>query len=155
MKRLPLDERLWSNVRRGADDECWPWLGHCLPKGYGRLKVQRRRILAHRYAWELTRGPIPEGLFVLHRCDNPPCCNPAHLFLGTKGENNTDRSKKGRSGDFAGEKHPSAKLTERDVQELRRLRGGGLTYEELGRRFGISWTHARSVAVRITWRHVA
>jgi len=66
-------------------------------QGYGRKKVGSRTVLAHRHAWELANGLVPEGLCVLHRCDNPPCINPDHLFLGTRADNNADRDAKGRS----------------------------------------------------------
>lgn len=86
-------ERLWSQVdRSGGPDACWLWQGHCDRGGYGRLAGAR----AHREAWVQTFGPIPDGLWVLHRCDNPPCCNPRHLFLGTPKDNTRDMMEKGR-----------------------------------------------------------
>ena len=97
--RAPLDERFWAKVDRASSDACWPWLATHGRFGYGEFKVggrSGRSVKAHRVAWELTHGPISDGLFVLHRCDNPPCCNPGHLFLGTHADNMRDMAQKGR-----------------------------------------------------------
>ena len=86
--------RFWAKVERRGGDECWLWLGACDSAGYGR--TTKAAIPAHRLAWELTFGEDPGDLFVCHHCDNPPCCNPAHLFLGTSGDNSRDSVAKGR-----------------------------------------------------------
>ena len=83
-------ETFWLRVARADPDACWIWQGSKRPQGYGQLSYQGRHTSAHRLAWTLTHGPIPDGLFVLHRCDNPPCVNPAHLFLGTTDDNMHD-----------------------------------------------------------------
>lgn len=98
-KPKPLAERFWPKVRIAGQNECWEWLASRNWKGYGRIGYRALACgytAAHRAAWELTRGPIPEGAWVLHRCDNPPCCNPAHLFLGTGKDNSDDMFRKGR-----------------------------------------------------------
>lgn len=82
----------WAQVHKSGD--CWEWKGKRYPSGYGR----HSKFYAHRVAYELVHGPIPAGMFVCHRCDNPPCCNPAHLFLGTPEDNAKDRERKGRGG---------------------------------------------------------
>lgn len=89
-------ERFWQRVDMGG--ACWRWMGARLPAGYGRLSFQRRSMYAHRVAYLLTYGVIPEGLCVLHRCDNPPCVRPDHLFLGTQTDNARDRERKNRGG---------------------------------------------------------
>lgn len=89
-----LSDRFWAKVRKS--DGCWPWIKSRQPYGYGRFNYQGKQVQAHRVAWILTNGPIPDDLCVLHSCDNPPCCNPDHLFLGTKGDNNRDCIRKGR-----------------------------------------------------------
>lgn len=96
--RPPLVFRFWSKVRRGSASECWPFTGSCDPKGYGRFHHLGNGRLAHRVAWELVNGAPPPGLQACHKCDNPPCCNPAHLFLGTDAENKSDMRSKGRKG---------------------------------------------------------
>lgn len=89
-------EVFWSRVDRRADDECWPWRGGKLKDGYGGFYLDGHTIGAHRAAWILTFGEIAQGLLVCHTCDNPPCCNPHHLFLGTDGDNQRDSVAKGR-----------------------------------------------------------
>lgn len=93
-----LDPRFWSYVdQSGGPDACWPWMRSVDRQGYGRQVVDGHGWGAHRIAWTLTRGPIPDGLVTCHHCDNPPCCNPAHLFVGTQRENLADMKRKGRS----------------------------------------------------------
>lgn len=89
-------ERFWSKVDRTKPDACWPWIGYRNVHGYGTFWFEDRHVIASRMAWELTHAPITNGLFVCHRCDNPPCCNPAHLFLGTMADNFHDAVAKGR-----------------------------------------------------------
>lgn len=88
--------RFWVKVAVGDSESCWPWLAGATG-GYGTIRTPRGMERAHRIAWELTRGPVPVGLFVCHACDNPPCCNPDHLFIGTLADNNRDRHEKGRT----------------------------------------------------------
>lgn len=100
---IPVKDRFWDKVEKLGPDECWPWKAAKDPRGYGRIGGDRRRSsgkraveLAHRIAYQLEIGDVPLGLFVCHRCDNPTCCNPAHLFLGTCKDNNQDMYAKGR-----------------------------------------------------------
>jgi hypothetical protein len=90
-------DRFWAQVERRDPDECWPWQGRRMPHGYGTLHHPGRRTsYAHRVAWEFTNGAIPDGLIVMHTCDNPPCANPRHLRVGTMRDNMQDREAKGR-----------------------------------------------------------
>jgi hypothetical protein len=91
----------WKKVDVRGPDECWPWKRSCTPNGYGKHQVglgghEQRHVSAHRFGYEVLVGPIPEGMYVCHRCDNPPCCNPSHWFLGTPKDNNDDKVAKGR-----------------------------------------------------------
>lgn len=92
-------QRFARFVQVGEPNACWEWTGFRIPDGYGQITIRSRQrtYKAHRLAWEIAHGPIPEGLQVCHKCDNPPCCNPAHLFLGTARDNVMDRERKGRS----------------------------------------------------------
>jgi hypothetical protein len=123
-----LSERLWSRTIKRGPAECWEWQGHRGPAGHGQIQSglpDRRVIGAHRAAWMLTNGEIPAGLHVLHKCDNPPCCNPAHLFLGTQADNNADCRSKRRSVHFVapncfprGENSHLAKITDQETREI-------------------------------------
>lgn len=109
--------RFEAKRKRAAEGDCWLWLGLCNEDGYGYLSIRKRSIGAHRVAWVLANGPIPDGLHVLHRCDNPPCCNPAHLFLGAHRENIADMVRKRRHA--YGEKNGLAVLTVEQVRAIR------------------------------------
>ena len=149
-------ERFWRKVVK-TDDGCWIWTAARSPRGYGafgRGSREARVILAHRFSWEQANGPIPDGLCVLHRCDNPPCVNPAHLFLGTRTDNNRDMHAKGRANPPRGERHPRARLTEEKVREIRRLAAAGISQRQIARMFGVSKGAVASVVTR-QWKHVA
>lgn len=90
------EERFWSRVRKGAEDECWEWTGPRIPTQYGTIMVNGRVERAHRASWFLAHGPVPDGMWVLHSCDNRGCVNPIHLFLGTRQDNVDDMVRKGR-----------------------------------------------------------
>lgn len=127
----------WLRVDVGTEDECWPWRGS-KRRHYGEFKVAGKRHIAHRLAYELATGIEPGELLVCHRCDNPLCCNPAHLFLGTVADNNRDKVEKGRQARFPGSLNPRAKLTEDDVREIRRRRANGEKGRALAAEFKVS-----------------
>lgn len=142
----------WSRVRKAGRDECWEWQGHTL-KGYGRFHSPRGRIWqAHRIAWELTYGEVSPELHVLHHCDNPPCCNPRHLFLGTQTDNNADRHMKGRSAGPQGDTHPSKRLSSAIVRQLRQEPSPN--YSALARQYGVTHTAIRFAILGKTWKNV-
>ena len=110
---------------------------------------------AHRAAWELVNGAIPDGMCVLHKCDNPPCVRVEHLFLGTVYENNTDRANKGRNADHRGELSGTAKITELDVLDIRARHASGETKASITRDLGLSYMEVSRVISRERWAHVA
>lgn len=139
----------------GGPDACWPFAGADDARGYGVIGVGRKAVKAHRVAWEHHYGPIPNGLYVCHRCDNRACWNPAHLFLGTARDNFTDMVAKGRHRPGAGERHHLAKLTEDDVIAVRSLyRGSNISYLDLGRMFGVADRTIGQCILRKTWKHI-
>ncbi|MBI5315856.1 MAG: HNH endonuclease [Nitrospirae bacterium] len=99
MKHPSLPDRFWSKVAKGPPEDCWLWMGARLLTGYGVFSLGGSDG-AHRVAWMLTHGPIPPGRHICHHCDNPPCCNPAHLFCGTHLDNMRDRDRKGRGNHY-------------------------------------------------------
>lgn len=105
---MPLKERFFSHINKREDTGCWEWTGSDNNKGYGTITIQGVKKSTHRLSWELHNGPIPDNMCVCHKCDNPPCCNPDHLFLGTKKDNMHDCSEKNRAkgGGLSGELHP-------------------------------------------------
>lgn len=167
----------WRRVAIGPS--CWEWQGDRTrrPGGqlsYGRVRWDGRAQRAHRIAWMLARGPIPEGLFVCHHCDNPPCVRPDHLFLGTNSDNQRDAAAKGRSapirpgmnelsqaklrahpelrGRAKGERNCKAKLT---ADQVREIRASGECQRRLSERYGVSNQLISQIRARLVWRHVA
>ncbi len=130
-KPAELSERLAARTdRSGGSDSCWPWTGALNNKGYGRLYHEGRRLMAHRLTYESEVGPIPAGLEVCHSCDNPPCVNRRHLFLGTHFDNAVDMLMKRRHG-------PHAVLDPDAVRTIRRLSRHGLNPTDISRRLGL------------------
>lgn len=189
MQSIPQDEKVrksiedafWKRVDQspgqGPKGDCWEWTGYQAKRygkdtGYGRLKAivapgVKALLTAHRVSWEIAHGTIPEGQCVCHSCDNPPCVNPRHLFLGSNIENTADRVAKGRSaqGDRSGrrlhpetyprgEQHPLAELTKEQVQVIRFLHSQGRAIRSLARQFGRGKSTITKVVKRETWREV-
>lgn len=157
-------DRFWAKVQK--TDGCWSWTGAQFRRGYGAFQLGGSTRKAHRIAYELEHGPIPAGLYVCHRCDNPSCVRPDHLFLGTAADNNTDRSQKGRTkpgrntggyklvpGANAGERNPRAKMTWQSVSDLRhRYASGHELLKDLAREYGIAFSTADKIVCHETWR---
>lgn len=152
--------RFWEKVdQAGGSDACWPWMAGLFRDGYGQFRLPPSlgnfKLKAHRKAYELTKGEIPAGLVVMHSCDNPPCCNPAHLSVGTVGDNTRDASAKGRLAAQRPGYRSTSTLTAENVAEMRALHAaGGWRFTPLGQRFGVSREVARMVVRRRTWKDV-
>jgi len=139
-------KRFWSKVNVGEADECWEWLAGKSDTGYGKLRAHHKMWSAHRMAWTLTYGSIPKGLCVLHHCDNRGCCNPYHLFLGTRADNMADAAKKGRM---------AQKLTKEDVLDIRKwFAEGDWTQRDLADAFDVDKSTISAILRRKKWKHI-
>lgn len=157
VKAMPtLSERFWVKVNIKGEHDCWPWFASVRSDGYGAIGHKDRVLSAHRVAWSLTYGLIPEGMCVCHHCDNKTCCNPKHLFLGTAADNAADRAGKGRNADKRGERNGRSKLTAKQVLEIRRCySAGGVTQRELADEFGIAaQSQISNIVHRHRWKHL-
>ena len=157
-KPRPIVKRFWEKVKKS--DGCWEWTAYCLADGYGQFFVQRgEQWLAHRFSWVLHFGPIPigegyHGTCVLHRCDNPKCVRPNHLWLGSNADNIRDCQAKGRASKVRahGERHPMAKLTAKQIPAIRQ---DTRTLETIARNYGVCLSTISSIRRREHWQHVA
>lgn len=156
----PVEDRFWDHVERGSSRECWEWRGARNLDGYGYLtltRTPRTWIRAHRLSWEIHKGVILPGEVVCHHCDNPPCVNPAHLFLGTRKENNADRASKGRGRENRqqGQANTNAKLTEDDVRAIIAvLRVSTRSQADVAAMFGVSQQTVSRIVRRKSWTHL-
>lgn len=145
----------WKLVEKRGACDCWLWKGSKHKEGYGRWRFAGKFISAHRYSFILHYGEIPSSVLVCHTCDNPPCCNPDHLFLGTKKDNADDRDRKGRNINRLGDEHGNSKLTAHSVRIIRSsYRPFIVTSKMLARRFGVSQACIKFVLARRNWRHI-
>lgn len=149
---IPIDLRFWIHVDIRDADECWVWRGRVTHEGYGVMCYRDANVRAHRLALELTTTPVPPGMVVCHRCDNPPCVNPAHLFVGTHQDNMRDMKAKGRAA--VGERHSRARIGAKEVAEIRKRAAAGEADSLLGAAFGISRKTVFDVVARRSWRHL-
>jgi hypothetical protein len=148
-----VDERLGLFIdRSGGPDACWPWTRSCTHAGYGQVYAHGKNRYAHRLSWENAFGPLPGGAFLCHRCDNPPCCNPNHLFVCTQAENIGDAARKDRVS--WGEHRHSARLRAADIPTIRRLVRQGLTHRAVAARFGVARETITKVASGRSWVRV-
>jgi hypothetical protein len=150
----PAVDRFWAKVEKS--EGCWEWTAARYHRGHGATKFAGKHDRAHRVAWMLLRGPIPPGMCVLHKCDNPPCCNPDHLYIGTKTDNHRDMHARGRARPPRGERCGFAKLTEAQVRTIREIWASmPTTLGHLARLYGVADTAVSRIIRRKRWRHVA
>lgn len=141
--------RMCVDVQRNG---CWRWRLTTFRSGYGMIRVRGKNMLAHRFAWEALRGPIPEGAALCHRCNVKLCCNPHHLYIGTT-QTNADDVARARS--LLGSKHPRARFDEGQVRAIRaEYARGGVIYAELAKRYGVSLGTIGAIINGRNWRHV-
>lgn len=153
MSNDALRARLRRNSQRDASG-CWVWTKYRMADGYGVVKVAGSALLAHRVSYAAFVGQIPDGMSVLHQCDNPPCINPAHLSIGTHADNMRDRNTKGRARgkSWKGEAHPSVRLTGAAIAQIRSL-AGSAPQSVIAKQFGVSQGHISNIINGKTWNH--
>lgn len=147
-RREPLEIRFWRKVRKSKDG-CWLWTGSVSAAGYGNIGVGKSTALAHRVSWMLANGDAPDGMCVCHRCDVPLCVRPSHLFLGSNLDNVRDRERKGRNIVQRGANSHFAKLTDQQVETIRRHTGRQV---DIANEFGISQSAVSHIKVGRTWK---
>ena len=131
---------------------CWDWKGAKGPNGYLNIRYNQKKIMAHRASWILYKGEIPEGIHVLHKCDNRRCTNPEHLFLGTEKDNAIDRQEKNRGQ--KGITHNKCKLSEDNVREIKILLKLGVSCEKISKKFCVTNGTIWFIKSGITWKHI-
>lgn len=155
--RGTLEERFWNFVQKKSDDECWEWQGQRLSNGYGRISLGAKSLGsdgAHRVSWRIAnKQEIPDGMFVMHKCDNPCCVNPNHLTIGTPKDNTQDMISKGRKRVVSAKGEGNGKSL-LDEEKVRFIRSSTLNHAELGRQLGVSPNCIRGVRISRTWSHI-
>jgi hypothetical protein len=153
-----LVHRFWGYVKILGPDDCWLWTGGRFTNGYGQFRLGKKKVKSHRCALELSLGrDLLDGLKSLHQCDNPPCCNPGHLFEGSDADNAHDRDAKGRGSHagappLPGERNPAAKLAESAVLQIRASAAKGLLKTELASAFGMSKSQIGNIVAGRCWK---
>jgi len=150
--REPFEVRFWKKVAIADANECWLWQGCITTAGYGHVKFRGRSTGAHRVAWMLAAGrEIPSGQYICHSCDTPLCCNPKHLWAGAPRDNIMDAARKGKGCNRRGEGNGQAKLTEKEVAEIRKSLDDGVSARSLAYRYGVGASTIANIKARNTW----
>lgn len=147
-------ECFWARTQKKDFNDCWEWKGGKYTFGHGCLRVNGKMTGSHRFSYEIHKGKIPEGMFVCHKCDNPSCVNPEHLFLGTIQDNNRDRKNKGRTHCLKGEKNPAAILDRNDVIQIRDLISIKMSQKEIAKLYGVSQAMISEIKNKKSWSHI-
>lgn len=150
-RKQPAEERFWLFVNKETGNDCWEWIGS-LVWGYGQIKINKKMIKGHRFSYELHHGPIPEGMVVMHSCDNRKCVNPLHLSIGTPAQNNKDKVDKNRQA--KGSAHAASKLNEEQVKEIREKLILGLTQRAIAKEYKVSQKCVCNINTGKNWTHV-
>lgn len=151
-KEKNLENRFWEKASIGFSDECWPWAGRVSEQGYGVFDYQGRPQIASRISYWLATGVEPGDLDVCHSCDNPPCVNPKHLWLGTASDNMKDASSKGRvTGAINPRKGRDVNTCRLEEEEVRHVRRSTLSRKELATLYGVSSNAIRLIQLRVNW----
>lgn len=149
-----LESRIEKHSIPEPNSGCTIWTGAIATGGYGQIRFGKETWAIHRVVYFLNYGPFDRQLCVCHRCDNPSCINPSHLFLGTDADNNADMLNKGRGVVLRGEEHSRVLLKDSDIIEIFRLRSTGLKQSELAARFNVNVATIAGVLSRINWKHI-
>lgn len=149
---IPID-RFWRKVKKTKD--CWLWIANKSNRNYGMFAINNKKVSAHRYSYKYHYGSIPNGLYICHKCDNPPCVNPKHLYAGTQSDNLKDAANKNRRvyTSRQGSKNNLSKLKEIDVLKIRSL-SKNKTYKEIANMFNVDPTNIGYIIRRRTWTHI-
>ena len=150
--RKTLAERFFDKVQIGADNDCWPWTGAKYIDGYGSIWYQGQNRKATRILFLIFGKFLPGELSILHKCDNPPCMNPRHLFTGTRADNCRDMGRKGRAS--RGSEQWNSKLKEEDIPRIRALRAKGKFYKEIAVKFNVHPVTIGDIFRSTTWKHI-
>lgn len=151
-----MEERFWNKVdKTSSETGCWLWRGYLTKTGYGQLTRSCITYYSHQYSWRLSGNTIPEGHLIRHKCRSRSCCNPDHLETGTHQQNSDDMKRDGTSSanktPRKGQAHPMAKLTEKDVLDIRASEEGTMS---LARKYGVIYTRIWSIRTRKSWKHI-
>ncbi len=148
-------EYVWENIDKRTDNDCWNWMGYKDIGNYGKININNKTYYAHRFIYEQTFGKILGGSFILHKCNNPSCCNPKHLYSGTQKDNIKQMYNDKRNVNHCGEKSGSTKLTEKDVLEIRELYLTKKYYQrDLGEIFGVHRYTITGIVNKKRWKHL-
>ena len=149
------EEKFWKRLDKKSNG-CWEWTKAHNKDGYGQTCYKGKMVWTHRMAWIYSKGEIPEGMHVLHKCDNPACCNPDHLFLGTHKDNMNDRDKKNRCNNkgLKGELNPQSRYTEKDILQMREMYKKGMKQKEIALIFNTTQPIISNIINRKYWKHI-
>jgi len=152
MRGLSLKERFYSKFIINNENGCWEWAANRYPKGYGCFKLNGKSNVAHRISYEIHVGKIQDKMVICHKCDNPCCVNPDHLFMGTQKQNLLDRDIKGRS--IIGEKNGRCILNEKDIPIIKSLLLEKVDQRDIAKQFGVAQTTISSIKLNKSWSHL-